>query len=137
MLNRILKMPQVLKNQGFWIWHVCMYKGYVEFRLFLIMAPYGSIMPRYASICLNVPQYAWTWLNIVECLWIGQKMPAGTVLTKSATRKFSAQGRLCGIRALWEAFRQKKKKKEATQAKILELFLLDTHKTTFWMEDSS
>ena len=42
-------------------------QGLSEFRIFLIMAPYTLIMPKYASICLYVPPYAWTWLNIAEC----------------------------------------------------------------------
>ena len=54
----------VLNKPGFWIWHGCICKNYIEFRICLIMAPYASIMSEYASICLNVPQYAWTWLNI-------------------------------------------------------------------------
>ena len=31
------------------------------------MAQYASIMPKDASICLNVLQYAQTWLSIAEC----------------------------------------------------------------------
>ena len=40
------------------IWHGCICKGYAEFCICLIIASYASIMPEYASICLNVPQYA-------------------------------------------------------------------------------
>ena len=32
-----------------------------------VMVPYASIIPKYASVCLNVPQYARTWLSIAEC----------------------------------------------------------------------
>ena len=73
MCDRILKMPQVINKPGFWIWHSCICKGYEEFRMFFIMAPYASVMPKYALICLDVPQYAWTRLNIAECPWIGLK----------------------------------------------------------------
>ena len=60
-------MPQVLNDPGFRIWHGCICKSYAEFRIFLIMTPYASVTPEYASICLNVPQYVSTWLNIAEC----------------------------------------------------------------------
>ena len=36
----------------------------------LNIAQYASVMPKYTSLCLNAPQYAWTRLNIAECLWI-------------------------------------------------------------------
>ena len=75
MFDRLLKMPRVLNKPGFWLWHVCICKGYAEFRIRLIVAPYVSIMPGYASVCLNVPQYAWTWRNISECPWMCLKMP--------------------------------------------------------------
>ena len=75
MFNRLLKMPRVLNKPGFWIWHGCAYKGYVEFQICLIMALYASVMPEYACVCLNVPQYAWTWLNIADCSWICLKIP--------------------------------------------------------------
>ena len=58
MFDRLLKMPPVLNKQGFWIWDDCICKGYAEFRVCLIMTPYASLTPEYASICLNVPQYA-------------------------------------------------------------------------------
>ena len=63
MFDRLLKV-------GFWIWHGCICKVYPEFRICLIMAPYVSITPEYASVCLNVPQYGWPWLNIPECPWM-------------------------------------------------------------------
>ena len=47
---------------------------YVEYRICLIIAGYASIMLEYASIYLNVPQYARIWLNITKCLWICLKM---------------------------------------------------------------
>ena len=68
--DRLLKMPPVLNKPGFWIWHGCIYKGYAEFRIYLIMASYTSITPEYTSIWPNTPQYTWTWLNIPECPWI-------------------------------------------------------------------
>ena len=55
MFDRLLKMPRVLNKAEFWIWHGCIWKGYAEFQLCLIMAPYASIMPEYLSICLNIP----------------------------------------------------------------------------------
>ena len=54
MFDRILKMPPVLNSLLFWIWKGCLCKRYTEFRICLIMAPYTSIMPEYASIRLNV-----------------------------------------------------------------------------------
>ena len=60
MFGRLLKMPPVLNKPGFWIWYACICKGYAEFRIHLIMAPYASI----------TPEYAWTWLNIPECSWM-------------------------------------------------------------------
>ena len=70
MFDKLLKMLVVLNKPGIWIWHACVFKGYAGFRICLIMDPYSSIMPKYASICLNVTQYASAWLNIAECLWI-------------------------------------------------------------------
>ena len=69
MFDRLLKMPPVLKA-GFWIWHGCICKCYAVFWICLIMAQYASITPQYASICFNVPQYTWTWLNILERSWM-------------------------------------------------------------------
>ena len=66
-IGRLLKMPPVLNKPGFWIWHGWIWKGYAEFWICLIMTPYTSIMPEYASIYLHVSQYAWIWLNIPEC----------------------------------------------------------------------
>ena len=51
----------------------CICKGYAEFRICPIMTPYASVIPEYASVCLNIPQYAWTWLDIGECPWICPK----------------------------------------------------------------
>ena len=85
----------VLTMQGLWIcliiWHIRQafgdaskskyeYSTVVYVRVaqsfeYLIMAPYASIMLEYASVCLNAPQYVWTWLNIAECPWICLKMP--------------------------------------------------------------
>ena len=75
LFERISKMPQVLNKPGLWIWQGCICKGYLEFRIFLILAPDASIMPKYASTCLDVSQYAWTWQNIAECSWRGLRMP--------------------------------------------------------------
>ena len=46
------------------------------------MSDYGSIhslMFEYVSVYLNIPQYAWRWLNIAECLLMSLKMPEWTV----------------------------------------------------------
>ena len=56
----------------FWIWYVCRCKGYRKFWICLVMAPYALVMSEYASICLNAPQYAWTWLNMVG--WMSLSM---------------------------------------------------------------
>ena len=66
MFDKLLKMLVVLNKPGIWIWHACVFKGYAGFRICLIMDPYSSIMRKYASICLNVTQYAWAWLNILN-----------------------------------------------------------------------
>ena len=71
--DRFLKMSPVLNKPGFRIWHGCICKGYAELRICLIVTPYASIMPEYASICLNAPRYAWTLLNVLnmsENAWI-------------------------------------------------------------------
>ena len=44
MFDKLLKMPQ----PEFWIWHGCICKGYTEFQICLIMAPYTSVMPENA-----------------------------------------------------------------------------------------
>ena len=62
------------------MWHGCICKCYTEFQVCLIIIPYASIIPEYASINLNAPQYAWKWLNIADCLWICLEMPEYTVL---------------------------------------------------------
>ena len=75
MFEKLLNMPQVLNMPGFWIWHCCICKDYTEFWISLNMAQYASTMPEYVSICLDVPQYDWPWLNIDECYWTCLKMP--------------------------------------------------------------
>ena len=65
-LDRILKTLRVLNKQGVWIRHGCIFTRYTEFRICLIMAPYASIMPEYASICLNMAEYCWMSLNMPE-----------------------------------------------------------------------
>ena len=74
MCDRLLKMSWVLNMLGFWIWHGCIYKGYNEFWIWLNMDQYASIIPEYAWICHNFPQYDWTWLNIVGSSWIYLKL---------------------------------------------------------------
>ena len=59
--SKIWKESRVLNKPGF----IC--KGYVEWQICLIIAPYASIMAEYAWIYLNIPQYAWPWRNIAEC----------------------------------------------------------------------
>ena len=61
MFVRLLKVFWVVNMPWFWIWHGCVFKDYAEFCICLIMAPYPSKMPKYASTCLNVPKY--TWIN--------------------------------------------------------------------------
>ena len=80
MFNRILKMPRVLIKPGSWTCHGCMQMGCAELRIYLIMVPYAAIMPEYAStrlnmyghswILLNVPEYAWKYLN--KLFWLSQ-----------------------------------------------------------------
>ena len=60
MFDPLLKMLRVLHVPGFWIWHSCICKGYTYFWIYVNMAQYASTMPDYASICLNVHEYAWT-----------------------------------------------------------------------------
>ena len=68
MFNMFLKMPRVLNKPGFWIWHDFIFRVTQCSEYFwLCLSPYASLMPKYASICLNVPEYAWTWVNIAEC----------------------------------------------------------------------
>ena len=66
MFNRLLKMPGVQNKPGFSIWHCLICKGYAEFWIYVIMVPNASKRPGYASICGNIPQYAWTLLNVPE-----------------------------------------------------------------------
>ena len=66
--NRLLKMSQVINVPGFWIWHDCICKCYKD--ICLNMAPYTSTMLECSSTCRNIPQNAWTQLNIAECSWI-------------------------------------------------------------------
>ena len=74
MFDRLLKMSRVLNMPGFWIWHglsniLGINKGNKELWKCLNMAQYASIMPWYASICLNVSQY------ILQCPRICLKIP--------------------------------------------------------------
>ena len=57
MFDKLLKMPLVLNEPGFWTWNCCKWKSYADFQICLIMASYASIMPEYDSICANIPQY--------------------------------------------------------------------------------
>ena len=54
MFNKLSKMSRIINLAGFWIWHGCLCKRYTEFWICLNIAHYDSIMPEYASICLNV-----------------------------------------------------------------------------------
>ena len=60
MFGRLLKMPPVLTT------NCCICQGYEEFQICLIMAPYVSITPEYAPICLNMTEYSWMY----EYPWI-------------------------------------------------------------------
>ena len=66
MFDKLLKMPRVLNVSEFWIWHGSIWKGYTEFWIYLNMAQCASEIPEYASICLNVPEFTWTWLKMPE-----------------------------------------------------------------------
>ena len=56
---------------GFWIWHGCICKGYAEYQICLIMAPYALLpAPEYASICLKMAELCWMSLNMSENAWI-------------------------------------------------------------------
>ena len=59
MFDRRLKMPLVLNKPRFWISHGCICKGYADFQICLIMAPYASVMPQYALMSLNMPEHVW------------------------------------------------------------------------------
>ena len=54
MFDRRLKMSPLLNKPEFCFWHACICKSYAEFQICLIMAPYVSTTPEYASICFNV-----------------------------------------------------------------------------------
>ena len=72
MFGKLLKMHRVLNKPWLWIWHGCICKGYAEFRICLIMAPCISIMPEYALMFLNMPEYDWILmsLNMSEHSWL-------------------------------------------------------------------
>ena len=76
MFDRLSKKPRVLNKSGFWIRHHCICKGYVEFQIYLIMALNASVIPEYALICLNVPQYTWACLDKLFCLCHGSQYAA-------------------------------------------------------------
>ena len=72
MLDKLLKMPPDLSKPGFWIWHGCVWKGYAEFQICLIIAPYDSLClstPQYALKSLCMPEHGWILLNIPENTW--------------------------------------------------------------------
>ena len=59
----------VLNKPGFWIWYGCICKGYAEFWICLIMAPYASVMPEYALVSLNMPEHGWVFMNVPDYAW--------------------------------------------------------------------
>ena len=65
-IAKYLKIPR----PRFWIWYGCIYKGYAEFWISLIMAPCASIqrlyMPQYALMSPNMPENGLILLNILE-----------------------------------------------------------------------
>ena len=74
--HRVLNKPPVLNMLGLRIWQydvnisqnmlrIC--EGYTEFWIYLIMAPYSSIMPEYALISISMPEHGWILLNLPEC----------------------------------------------------------------------
>ena len=82
---------------------------------------------------LNMPEYGWILQNIpektIKCLnklfWPGAQ-PKG----------FQVRESFVELGHFNKPFFKNTRKKKAPQAKILEIFLLDTLKTAFWMEDS-
>ena len=82
MFDRLLKIPQILNVPGFWIRHGCVSKGYTEFWMSIYssicfnnawMSQYASMsldMHKHGSILLNVPEYAWKFLN--KLFWLCQ-----------------------------------------------------------------
>ena len=67
-----LRIREVLNKPRFWIWYGCKSKGYAEFRICLIMAPYALTIPEHASICFNAPSLC---QNMAEYYWISLNMP--------------------------------------------------------------
>ena len=72
MYSKLLKMPEtfedVLNKPGFWIWQGCACKGYAEFRICLIIAPYASVTPEYALMSFNMSEHGWIFLNAPESM---------------------------------------------------------------------
>ena len=60
------ELISVLKKLGFWIWHDCKCKGYAEFQIFLIMTPYGSMMPEYTLMSPNTSEKGWILMNVTK-----------------------------------------------------------------------
>ena len=58
-----------LNKSGFSIWHGYICKGYAEFRICLIMAPYASIMPEYVVMSFNMATHNWILTNVPEYGW--------------------------------------------------------------------
>ena len=74
MFERLFKMPWVLNNPGFWIWHGCMRvtQSSEYIWLWLHMPKYTLIslsMPEHGWILVNTPEYAWKCLNKLFCLY--------------------------------------------------------------------
>ena len=64
------KCLEFLRNQGSQYGTVVLSLNMQGLRRVPNMSDYGSKCLKNASICVNIPQYAWTWLNIAECPWI-------------------------------------------------------------------
>ena len=72
--DRLLKMPQVLNVLRFWTWHGCICKGYPVFWICMNMA-YVLIWPKMSPWCLNIPQSAFMSLTISGFGWILLNVP--------------------------------------------------------------
>ena len=62
-------LARVLNKSGFWIWHGCIWKGFEEFWICLIMAPYASVMPECALKSHNILAHGWILLSVLKYAW--------------------------------------------------------------------
>ena len=69
MLDRLLKMSGVLNVRGFWIWHGSICEGYTEFWTWVNMAQNASLIPEYTLMFLSVSEHDWILLNVPKYAW--------------------------------------------------------------------